>query len=253
MKQLIKVLLGFNAISLIYLICLKPKQFLRACSSAFTASRSMTPKLNAIPEVSLGHILGDRRPTIRLIVRRYENGILPSEHTMALLSILVAEAPSEVLEIGTYMGHTTRQMAENLGTAIIHTVDLPQNFSVERDPEQNFPKEDVDLIARRVVGRDFNGHPCASRIKQHFADTARWDFHEAGQPTFFFIDGTHTYEYCKNDSEKCFELCGGRGVFLWHDCNDTHPGVVRFISEWRSQGKDIKRIAGTSIAYWKST
>ncbi len=159
----------------------------------------------------------------------------------------------EVLEIGTYMGHTTRQMAENLGTAIIHTVDLPQNFSVERDPEQNFPKEDVDLIARRVVGRDFNGHPCASRIKQHFADTARWDFHEAGQPTFFFIDGTHTYEYCKNDSEKCFELCGGRGVFLWHDCNETHPGVVRFISEWRRQGKDIKRIAGTSIAYWKST
>ncbi len=247
MKQLIKVLLGFNAISLVHLIRLKPKQFLRACISAFTTSRSVPPNLN------LGHILGDRRPTIRLFVRRYEDGILPSEHTMALLSILVAEAPSEVLEIGTYMGHTTRQMAENLGTAIIHTVDLPQNFSVERDPEQNFPKEDIYLIARRVVGREFNGHPCASRIKQHFADTASWDFHEAGQPTFFFIDGTHTYEYCKNDSEKCFELCGGRGVFLWHDCNDTHPGVVRFISEWRSQGKDIKRIAGTSIAYWKST
>ena len=87
MKQLIKVLLGFNAISLIHLIRLKPKQFLRACSSAFTASRSMTPKLN------LGHILGDRRPTIRLFIRRYEDGILPSEHTMALLSILVAEAP----------------------------------------------------------------------------------------------------------------------------------------------------------------
>ncbi len=184
---------------------------------------------------------------------RSEDGILPSEHAMALLSVLAAEVPSEVLEIGTYMGHTTRQMAENLGTAIIHTVDLPQNFSVEHDPEQNFPKEDIDLIARRVVGREFNGHPCASRIKQHFADTASWDFHEAGRPTFFFIDGTHTYEYCKNDSEKCFELCGGRGVFLWHDCNDTHPGVVRFISEWRSQGKDIKRIAGTSIAYWKST
>ncbi len=47
----------------------------------------MTPKLN------LGHILGDRRPTIRLFIRRYEDGILPSEHTMALLSILVAEAP----------------------------------------------------------------------------------------------------------------------------------------------------------------
>ena len=87
MKQLIKVLLGFNAISLVHLIRLKPKQFLRACISAFTTSRSVPPNLN------LGHILGDRRPTIRLFVRRYEDGILPSEHTMALLSILVAEAP----------------------------------------------------------------------------------------------------------------------------------------------------------------
>jgi hypothetical protein len=253
MKQMIKVLLGFNAIALIHLIRLKPKQFLLACSRAFTASRSVTHKLNVIPEVRLGDILGDRRPTIRLLVRRYEDGILPSEHAMALLSILVAECPSEVLEIGTYMGHTTRQMAENLETAIIHTVDLPQSFSVEHDPERNFPKEDVDLIARRVVGREFNGHPCASRIRQHFADTASWDFRDAGQPTFFLIDGTHTYKYCKNDSEKCFELCGGRGVFLWHDCSDTHPGVLRFVSEWRSQGRDINRIAGTSIAYWKST
>jgi len=42
-------------------------------------------------------------------------------------------------------------------------------------------------------------------------------------------------------------------VIPWHDCDETHPGVVRLISEWRRQGKDIKRIAGTSIAYWKST
>src|SRR5215467_10856682 len=52
------------------------------------------------------------------------------------------------------------------------------------------------LLRRRVVGREFKGHECASRIRQHFADTASWDFREAGQPTFFFIDGTHTYEYC---------------------------------------------------------
>jgi hypothetical protein len=67
----------------------------------------VTRNLNAIPEVRLGEILGGRRPTIRLFVRRYEDGILPNEHAMSLLSILVAEAPMEVLEIGTYMGHTT--------------------------------------------------------------------------------------------------------------------------------------------------
>jgi hypothetical protein len=169
---------------------------------------------------------------------------------MVLLSILVAESPREVLEIGTYMGHTTRQMAENLETATIHTVDLPESFSVEQDA-QPYPKDDFHLINRRIVGREFKEHACASRIRQHFADTANWSFTAAGHPTFFFIDASHTYEYCKNDSEKCLALCDGRGVFLWHNCDDGHPGVVRLILEWRRQGRDIRRISGTPIAYWK--
>jgi hypothetical protein len=156
------------------------------------------------------------------------------------------------LEIGTFMGHTTRQIAENLSTATVHTVDLPEDFSAEHDPEQSIPKDDFHLIARRIVGREFKAHPCGDRIKQHFADTAKWDFREAGQPTFFFIDGSHTYEYCKSDSERCFELSQGRGVFLWHDCDDAHPGVIRFISEWRQLGRDVRRISGTPIAYWKN-
>jgi Methyltransferase domain len=257
LKSILKALLGFNAISLIHLVRLKPVQFLGACNRAFIASfysvhNPTTRALIQIPEIGLGEFLGDRKPVIRMSVMRYEDGMLTSDQAMALLSILVAEAPDEVLEIGTYMGHTTRQIAETLEKAIIHTVDLPEDFSVERVPEQNLPKDDFHLITRRIVGREFKGHPCASRIKQYFADTAIWNFRDAGHPTFFFIDGSHTYEYCKNDSEKCFELCGGLGLFLWHDCDDTHPGVVRFISEWKQQGRDIRRISGTSLAYWKS-
>jgi hypothetical protein len=248
MKELIKVLLGFNAVSLLHLVRLCPMQFLRGCSKAFTAARARSP----VPEISLSEILGNRQPQIRLSVMRYEDGMLPTDQVMALLSILVAEAPSEVMEIGTFMGHTTRQFAENLEGGTIHTVDLPESFSQEGDSERHIPKDDFHLIARRSVGREYKNRPCASRIRQHFGDTANWDFHQAGRPTFFFIDGSHTYEYCKNDSEKCLELCQGRGVFLWHDCDDLHPGVLRFVSEWRRQGRDIRRITGTPIAYWKS-
>ena len=180
--------------------------------------------------------------------------MLPSDQAMALLAILIAEAPNEVLEIGTYMGHTTRLMAENLESATIHTVDLPEAFSHDNraaDPS-SLVKDDFHLIARRVVGREYRTRAAAKRIRQHFADTATWDFREAGCPTFFFIDGSHTYEYCKNDSEKCFELCAGRGVFLWHDCDKNHPGVRRLIREWRAEGRDIKVISDTSLAYWKS-
>jgi hypothetical protein len=143
-------------------------------------------------------------------------------------------------------------MAENLDKAIVHTVDLPPDFSAKPDSKNGSGKDDFHLIARRIVGREFKGQPVEQRIRQHFGDTATINFQEFGRPTFFFIDGSHTYEYCKQDSEKCFSLCGGTGTFLWHDCDVTHPGVIKFILEWRSLGRNIVRIEGTAIAYWKS-
>lgn len=255
MKQLLKAILGFNAISIVHLIRSGPQQFFGACRRGFNATRGFEAHqfVDEIPVVSLYEVLGARRPEIRLPIRRYEDGMLPCEQAMVLLSILVVENPDEILEIGTYMGNTTRQMAENRPDAIIHTVDLPEKFSLDNDSEQGLPKDDFHLIKCRIVGREFKEHACESRITQHYADTATWNFQEAGRPTFFFIDGSHTYAYCKNDSEKCFELCDGLGVFLWHDCDKEHPGVVRFVLEWRRMGRDIKRISGTPIAYWKST
>src|SRR5260370_12004818 len=124
MKSFLKLLLGFNAIALIHLVRFKPKRFLNACKSAFVSSRYASVSIQ-IPQIELGDLLGrilaDRKPIIRLSVMRYEDGMLPRARAMVLLSILVAEAPSEVLEIGTYMGHTTRQIAENLETSTIHT------------------------------------------------------------------------------------------------------------------------------------
>ncbi len=196
--------------------------------------------------------MGARKAAIKLTVQKYEDGILPAHEAVALLAVLVAENPGEALEIGTYMGYTAKAMAENLELAIIHTIDLPPDYSTAEAACGPLPKDDFHLIQRRIVGREFKGKELEKRIVQHFGDTAQFDFSSIGRPTFFFIDGSHTYEYCKNDSEKCFQLCGGHGVFLWHDCDELHPGVLRFISEWRSMGRNIQRIKGTAIAYWKS-
>jgi hypothetical protein len=252
LNRLWQAVLGCNVASLGRLFLFGPLRFYRSCVVSYEAARDVsTNALARIPVVGLGEILGDRRPVIQCRAIPPEEGTLSTRELVALLSILVAESPSEVLEIGTFMGHTTRQLAENLPAGIVHTVDLPEDYSPERDLKSTLPKDDFHLIRQRVVGREFQGQPCASRIRQHFADTATWDFAEAGHPTFFFIDGSHTYEHCRSDSEKCFALCQGRGVFLWHDCGNGHPGVVRLLDEWRSQGREVKRIDGTPIVYWK--
>lgn len=253
-KTVAKTILGFNLASLVHLWHRHPVHFVRGCLSALSAARFPSPIADlSLPSVNLVTLLGERKAEVCLMVRRDEEGVLPYDQALVLASILVVENPSTVLEVGTFVGATTRLMAENCPQATIHTVDLPLDFNIGEMPQDGMPKDDFQLIARRVVGREFAGKACAERIVQHFADTAEWNFSDAGSPTFFFIDGSHTYEYCKNDSDKCFALCGGKGVFLWHDCDWNHPGVIRCLMEWRAQGRDVRRITGTPLAYWKGT
>jgi len=260
MNKYFQALLGFSLAALLRGLRFGLRNLFRASRASYQAvcpfekleEKLFLEKFNAIPQVLLEDVLGERKPEIKLRVMKYEDGMMPARDTIGFLSILVAENPNQVLEIGTYMGHSTRAMAENLENAIIHTVDLPPDFSIASDSHKILPKDDFHLISRRIVGREFKGRACENRIVQHFGDTEKFDFTKAGHPTFFFIDGSHTYEYCKNDSEKCLQTCPIGGTFLWHDCDLMHPGVVQFISEWRSAGRYIVRLHGTSLAYWKS-
>ena len=235
MTKNLETLLGLNLATLVRALRFGPQgigylsrtSYAAIAPFATRADKELLENFGAIPAVTVESVLGDRKPEVKLRVMKYEDGMAPFEDAIALLSILVAENPRQVLEIGTYMGHTTRAMAENLPEAIIHTVDLPPDFSAETTSAEQLPKDDFHLIGRRVVGREFKGRPCEKGIVQHFGDTVDLDFNKIGQPTFFFIDGSHTYEYCRNDSEKCLALCPRGGTFLWHDCDLGHPGVIR--------------------------
>ena len=260
LRDLIRILMSFNLAILWRILRFGSKGFLDISRRVYYAVNPFESKrsflisrpLNSIPVAQLKDIMRCKKASIEVIVGRYEAGMLPYKETISLMAILIIENPKEVLEIGTLFGHTTKIMAENLKDAIIHTVDLPEDYSIEKDTINVLPKDDDRLIKKRVVGREFKGSPCEKRIRQYYVDTAFWDFQVDGQPTFFFIDGSHTYEYCKNDSDKCFKLCGGSGTFVWHDCDSTHAGVVRLICEWRSLGRNIVRIEGSSLAYFKS-
>ena len=128
--------LGCNLAALSHLFQGRLRQFHNAClASQNAAQQALNPKdkrlieLAQIPTVELADIVGQTHPLVVLPVIVYEDGMLPPSQAVTLLAILLAEAPKEVLEIGTFMGHTSRLMAENLPDAVIHTVDLPLQVS----------------------------------------------------------------------------------------------------------------------------
>jgi hypothetical protein len=259
MKNLFRFLLGLNAASLVRGLRFGAGETRKSVYASLAAvypfqdreEKETLENLAAIPVKPVTELLGGHSPEIHLLVQPHEDGMANLADATVLLAILAATKPREILEIGTFMGHTTRRMAANAEGAIIHTIDLPEDFSAGE--EKNLPpKDDFHLITRRIVGREFRGLACEKQIIQHFGDSATFDFSAFGHPTFFLIDGSHTYEYCKLDSEKCLALCPKGGTFLWHDCDRWHPGVLKFIHEWRALGRDLVRVENSNFAYWKA-
>ena len=257
MNKFLEAALGVSPAAIVRGVRLGARQGLRtarrsfAMAAPFAAGAGEAGPLG-IPQVTLDEILGARKSAITLNVMAYEDGMLPLRDAVPLLSIAVAEQPRTIVEIGTYMGHTARALAQNVPNATVHTIDLPPDFAPSQAAELNgMPKDDFHLIAKRRVGREFVGTEFERRIVQHFGDTAEMDFVPLRPASFFFIDGSHTFEYCRSDTDKCLEIATDGAVFFWHDCDESHVGVVRAVQEFRARGMDVAMIAGTALAYWK--
>ena len=64
------------------------------------------------------------------------------------------------------------------------------------------------------------------------------------------MDGSHIYEYVRNDSEKGWRMLRPGGVIVWHDFRPQTPDVMRYLLE-----SDLKasRIEGTTLAFTSKT
>jgi len=50
-----------------------------------------------------------------------------------------------------------------------------------------------------------------------------------------FIDANHTYEGCKADIENYAPSVKEGGAILFHDCDETSPGVVQAVNEYAEE------------------
>lgn len=164
--------------------------------------------------------------------------------------LIAARRPKKVLEIGSYRGLTTLNIAMNASEAEIHTLDLPLDFN---PANTEFAHNDSDIITTRGVYY-YEGREQASRVHQHYGDTATFDYERIGGGVdFCLIDAAHSYEYVRNDTIKALRLMDTDSLMLWHDYgrNDflAEPqdtwGVSRFLHEIASAG--VRIIQGTSL------
>lgn len=167
-----------------------------------------------------------------------------------LSSIAKKLNPETIFEIGTFDGRTTLHFALNTGSStMIHTLDLPpeelENVKLKLDAG------DPQLVDKKGfrIGECFLGRKESEKITQHLSDSAKFDFMPFyGKIDVFFVDGAHSREYVKADTENAFKAIKPNGIILWHDYTNVID-VTEYLNEL-SGTKPLYRINNTSIAVY---
>lgn len=152
--------------------------------------------------------------------------------------IIKFENPKTIIEFGTYNGRTTLNMAANSSADTkIFTVDLPAKDAptkFELEHKQFDPNND-EMGYVGLKSKLFNNHPLEKKINQIWCDTAQLDIESLKDSMdLMFIDASHSYENCYNDSLTAFKLIKYNGIVIWHDYNGW-PGVTEALNKVYSE------------------
>jgi len=198
-----------------------------------------------IPEVAIEGLLPGKevRVTSQFFFDVPASISLLEAYSLALLMKRVGA--KRVFEFGTYKGVSTTQLALNLPSdGEVHTLDLPDDgpalgLEISKDYEREIAAEGGkgSLIPEELL----------SRVVFIKNDSARFDPGPIeGTFDLVFVDGAHSSDYVRNDSEKGWRLLRPGGVLVWHDFAPNHPEVVRYIL---TCGFDPQRVHGTALAF----
>lgn len=140
-----------------------------------------------------------------------------------------------IFEFGTYQGRTTYFLTFASPDARVTTLNLPP----DRDPG-----------VAKFLGIMFKGSDRETRITQLFCDSREFDPQPyAGQMDYIFIDGDHSYDLVKNDTEKALAMLKPGGMMVWHDYAAKSPGVVRYIREF-AETRPVFRLKHTCLVVY---
>jgi predicted O-methyltransferase YrrM len=187
--------------------------------------------------------------TVEFPVRRLcpERSMVQPTELLALAAVCKYVRPRVVFEIGTYKGACTLVMAMNTpADTEILSLDLPPEARVTK-----YPLAGDVLDLPYVAGELYRDTPFKERIRQLFGDSASFEFGPyEGRIDLLFIDGNHTYENVKRDTEAGFRMLRPGGVIVWDDYHpDWGRGVMRTLHEITD--RRVFQVPGTRFAIYR--
>ena len=209
-----------------------------------------------IPTVNLNRVFPAEleRGAIRLENFLGHWGNISIEELCKICLIVRFLRPRNILELGTYNGMTTLQMALNApAETTVYTLDLPE------DADTEYELTEIDRLVSAhfkerfdtSTGSYFKGRDDVN-VVQLWADTAKFDYTSIDGPLdLIFIDAAHDYENKRIDSENAFRLLAPGGVVMWHNYNDVVcPDVTKYLADIASE-RSLFHLRNTMLAVYR--
>lgn len=146
-----------------------------------------------------------------------------------------AQKYRHIVEIGSYLGRSTRALADNTQGWVLAVDD----FGGPRDVEVTDRKDIYASFLRNIEGVEDKVHICREDFDK--VNPAEHD------PPFdmIFIDGEHNYASVRRDIEKWQPYLSPGGILCGHDFHPRYKGLVQAIFELFE--KSVMSIPGTEI------
>lgn len=146
-----------------------------------------------------------------------------------------------VVEIGLAEGRTAKAILRELP-------DLRRYIGVDTDPGYH-PK----LASQRTERSDVPGYLALddARFDRWLLPHGSLDLTPEDFPPIdaVFIDGDHSSEVVRHDSDLARAIVRPGGVIVWHDCHNQGVEVTRVLQVDCRHGHDIRHVEGTWLAF----
>ncbi len=171
---------------------------------------------------------------------------LTPAHEVRFLCWLTKQIKGNIVEIGCNKGLTTRDLAISNPEKIIYTVDY---FNTDGGMSNMQKHESPSLKDFCLYARDLWNVVCI------YKNSAEINYESLSNVKLIFIDGDHTFDAVKADTERAlnFLYSNSGGLIVWHDYYEGAPkwvGVMKFVN---SLGIEVDHIKGTRLAVTKIT
>lgn len=160
-------------------------------------------------------------------------GDLPNERELVFLCSLARSGYTPIVEFGTYRGRTAYNLALNSEFEIV-TIDIGDALGQTIDVSANIDRHEY---AQYKTGELFLNAPDSIRnkIKLVIGDSTKLNLSDLyGRAGMVLVDGGHSYDVCKSDSETALRLVRKGGVIVWDDYGSYWPGVKKALDELSS-------------------